>query len=150
MWTFRQSDGFLLDPSGKVAGQGYSGHGAGIDDPQDQNVPDVGPIPAGNWTIGAPIDSPSHGPFAMPLTPLPGTNTFGRTYFFIHGDEVANPGLKLASLGCIVLPRLQRQAVWNSGDRQLVVISGLAVEPTPPAQQQNVVSQPIQQQTEQS
>ncbi|MGF6922638.1 hypothetical protein OKW41_007926 [Paraburkholderia sp. UCT70] len=56
----------------------------------------------------------------MPLTPNPGTHTFGRDTFFMHGDSKSHPGS--ASNGCIVIvDRAVRERVWSSGDRQLRV-----------------------------
>jgi hypothetical protein len=52
--------------------------------------------------------------------PDPGTETFGRGEFRIHGDSIAHPGT--ASHGCIILPRAVRDAIWRSGDRALEVV----------------------------
>jgi hypothetical protein len=43
-WTYKQSTG-ELDHNGAAIGAGYSGHGAGLNNPAMQNVHDVGPIP---------------------------------------------------------------------------------------------------------
>lgn len=124
MWTYRQSTGVLSPQSGTVTTvepmQGYSGAPAGKNNPAMQNVPNVGPIPQGNYTISAPYNSPDHGPFAMPLIPDPANEMFGRAGFLMHGDNIEHPGC--ASEGCIIMPRDVREAVWNSGDRGLVVI----------------------------
>ena len=37
---------------GKDLGTGYSGHGEGVNNPAKEDVKNVGPIPAGNWTVG--------------------------------------------------------------------------------------------------
>ncbi|MGF6481227.1 hypothetical protein QFZ91_003390 [Paraburkholderia sp. JPY419] len=56
----------------------------------------------------------------MPLTPDPGTETFGSNAFFIHGDSKSHPGN--ASNGCIVISnRAVRERIWSSGDHQLRV-----------------------------
>lgn len=122
-WVYAQSSGILADPSGAPRGIGYSGHGEGVNETDYQNVPDVGPIPEGSWHISEPIDTESHGPFVLPLSPLAGTETFGRSGFLIHGDEVEAPGQRLASRGCIILPRAVREAIWSSPDHTLEVIS---------------------------
>ena len=90
----------------------------GRNNPEKENVRNVGPIPRGYYTIEEPR-SRSGKPFFMPLTPNPGTNTFGRNAFQIHGDnENGN-----ASTGCIVIsPRSLREEIWNSGDRLLRVV----------------------------
>ncbi|MBV8593423.1 MAG: DUF2778 domain-containing protein [Caulobacteraceae bacterium] len=123
MWTYLRTTGELRH-DGTLVGHGYSGHGDGLNDPAMEGVPDIGPIPAGAWTIGAPLDPPDHlGPLAMPLTPAPHTNTFGRSAFFMHGDNAA--GDQSASHGCIIMNRLIREAVHTAaqaGDNTLSVL----------------------------
>jgi len=120
-WNYNQSNGYLSH-RGMLVGQGYSGHGNGVNNPAMQNVPNVGPIPQGEWTIGAVIEQhPTLGEIVLPLLPAEGTETFGRSGFFMHGDEIDAPGEDLASHGCIVMPRNVREAVAYSGDETLVV-----------------------------
>jgi hypothetical protein len=50
-WSYSQSTAALfLD--GALIGAGYSGNSAGLNNPDLQNDPDVGPIPQGSYTIG--------------------------------------------------------------------------------------------------
>jgi hypothetical protein len=57
-WTYAQKSG-ELQQDGKPAATGYSGAGAGKNNPAMQNLHDVGPIPQGDWKIaGPPIDTP--------------------------------------------------------------------------------------------
>lgn len=121
MWTYKQSTGELSDAGGFIVATGYSGHGDGVNNPAMQDVPNVGPIPQGLWSMGAPADSPSHGPFAIPLAPHADTETFGRSGFLMHGDEVAHAGEQLASLGCVIMPPDARHQAWDSGDHVLKV-----------------------------
>jgi hypothetical protein len=107
---------------GAVAGYGYSGHGEGVNNPALESVPNVGPIPAGRWTIGAAEDNSRLGPVAMPLTPVDTDATFGRGGFFIHGDSVEFAGQEEASHGCIILARDVRELIAASGDTDLAVI----------------------------
>jgi hypothetical protein len=119
VWTYRQKTGELLQ-DGVVKGAGYAGHGEGKNNPALEHVHDVGPISRGNWSIvGPPDETSGHGPYVLGLEPFPGTNTFGRGGFLIHGDSVSKPGT--ASLGCICLPRVVRVRIWESGDHGLVV-----------------------------
>lgn len=105
--------------NGVTAGHGYSGHGEGLNNPSMCNVHNVGPLPQGNYTIGQPRDDEEVGKFAMPLTPSPDNTMFGRSEFFIHGD---NPKLNhTASDGCIILIRPLREAIASSGDTELLV-----------------------------
>ena len=124
MWTYIQASGKLLDPTDKQEAKGYSGHGDGVNNPAMQEDADVGPIPCGQYTIGKAQDTTTHGPCVLSLTPLPGTNDFGRSGFLIHGDEVAHVGQELASLGCIIMPRAVRNLISASTDKTLLVISG--------------------------
>ena len=120
-WRYEQSTG-QLSLDGAVIGVGYSGHGAGLDNPALEGDRGVGPIPCGTWTVGDPKDPPDHlGPFAMPLTPDEATDTLGRSGFFIHGD---NPAMDhTASDGCIILGRVIRTQIAASADRQLEVVA---------------------------
>jgi len=121
MWTYEQSTGNLTDPQGVILGHGYSGNGADLDQPSDQNVPCHGPIPQGEWTIGRFFDDPhGKGPLVAHLTPMAGTETFRRSGFMIHGDNAS--ANHTASEGCIILARALREAIMASNDRILQVI----------------------------
>ncbi len=122
MYVYEQATG-RLSRDGKVIGQGYSGFGAGLNDPASQEIPNVGPIPCGLWQVGAPIDTAEHGPYVLRLTPDPATETFGRSGFLLHGDEIEHAGEHLASHGCIVMGRPARVLLWTSGDHALTVIA---------------------------
>lgn len=120
-WTYAQKSG-ELQQDGKPVATGYSGSGAGKNNPAHQNVPNVGPIPQGDWTIaGPPADTADHGPYVLKLHPAAATETFGRSGFLVHGDSKEHPGC--ASHGCVILPRAVREQVWNSGDRELEVLA---------------------------
>lgn len=123
-WSYEQGSGRLLRDGSKVA-TGYSGAPEGRNDPLKQGVVDVGPIPRGRWAIGAPYFSQTHGPYTLPLTPQPGTETFGRGGFLVHGDSLEHPGN--ASRGCLILPLAVRQQMWREGDHSLEVVEGLSV-----------------------
>lgn len=121
-WQYQQSTGNLTDPNGNQVGQGYSGHGDGLDNPAQQTVHMIGPIPQGNWSIGAFFDDPGgKGPIVAHLMPMAGTDAFGREGFMIHGDNsLAN---HTASEGCIILGHSFRQMIAASPDKSLVVIA---------------------------
>lgn len=93
---------------------GYSGHGIGLNNPALEEEPFVGPIPRGFYTITGPFYSTTHGPYVFKLTPKPGTNTFGRSEFLLHGDKITQPGLKLGSEGCIVAERSARNIIGKN------------------------------------
>ena len=126
MWTYAQKTGNLFE-DGKLVATGYSGGGEGKNDPSMQAVENVGPIPQGSWIIsGPPADTASHGPYVLTLTATNGTKTFGRSGFLMHGDSTAAPGT--ASQGCIIMPRIAREQVWNSGDTDLEVVPEFETE----------------------
>jgi hypothetical protein len=112
------------------AGNGYAGHGQGLNNPGMQNVHDVGPLPQGTYTIGPEHNNPHTGPATMNLTPDPANNMAGRDAFRIHGDNAR--GDQSASNGCIVLPRNARDNINNGGDNTLVVVPGAPPPPAPP------------------
>jgi hypothetical protein len=120
-WTFTQNTGDL-QREGKHVATGYSGAGAGKNNPKMEAVHNVGPIPHGDWKIaGPPVNTTEHGPYVLTLEPATDTTTFGRTGFLMHGDSIESPGC--ASHGCVILPRAVREQVWTSGDRDLEVVA---------------------------
>lgn len=114
---YRQSTGeFWRD--GKLLAIGYSGAGVWRNQPMAQDIWRKGPIPCGWWTLGRRVDTASHGPCVLPLTPDDPAQTLGRSGFLIHGDSRRAPGT--ASQGCIIVPLAVRQALAE-GDRLEVV-----------------------------
>ncbi len=124
-WVYNPRTGAIhqIDSNGNripgTGGDGYSGAPGFRNNPDVEKLPNQGPIPRGNYTINPPINSPNTGPNALPLTPSPGTNTFGRNNFQIHGDN--SRGDQSASTGCIVLGPGIRNQIINSGDNNLRV-----------------------------
>lgn len=119
MWTFEISTGKIAH-AGLNIGRGYSGHGEGRGNPKLCDVPNVGPIPPGKYSIGEAYQHPHLGPLVMNLDPLPGTETFGRSLFRIHGDSLTAPGN--ASHGCICAPPAVRRAINASDDKIMEVL----------------------------
>ncbi|HRH39235.1 MAG TPA: hypothetical protein PK760_12870, partial [Flavobacteriales bacterium] len=55
MWTYEQTSGVLIDPSGKAARTKlYSGFERGKNNPRYEYEKGIGPIPHGEWTITGP------------------------------------------------------------------------------------------------
>lgn len=124
-WTFEITTGKLYNPDGTFAAQGYSGGNCGknpegIDNPADECIKDVGPLPEGLYTFGTPVAHSQLGAFAIPLIPDPSNNMMGRGDFYMHGDT-AVPGD--ASEGCIIMPPDTRHACAGSADNQLTVVA---------------------------
>ena len=112
----------MSDAAGAVVcSSGYSGCDPGKNDPAYQTIPDVGPIPQGDYEIGSPENTEEHGPFVLPLTHNENNVMWGRSGFLIHGDSIEHPGQ--ASKGCIILPRAVREQIAASGDNLLRVIA---------------------------
>ena len=122
-WTYKQASGELWHGDPEPVAVGYSGaEPLGKNNPDAQDIPCVGPIPQGNYTItGPPENTTSHGPFVLQLVPDPANEMFGRSGFLMHGDSIEHPGQ--ASEGCIIMPFNVRQRVWNSSDRDLIVVA---------------------------
>ena len=116
-WIYSQTTGDLTR-DGQLIASGYSGAGAGRNNPAEQAVPNVGPIPQGRYRIGPAFEAPVQGPCTMPLTP-DGHHALGRFGFLIHGDNAAHD----ASTGCIILPPEAREQIAASPDRELEVVA---------------------------
>jgi hypothetical protein len=58
-WQYQQSTGQLSHNNIPIA-SGYSGHDNGVNNPDLQNVHNVGPIPQGSYIICDPMDPPDH------------------------------------------------------------------------------------------
>jgi hypothetical protein len=122
--TYYQKTGVFMLASNNIvpaaAFNGYAGNGKGLNNPEAEQQIRVGPLHCGFYDIGEPYDHPRLGPSVMALTawrPL-----WGRSAFRIHGDN--GKGDKSASEGCIVLNRMQRDMIANSGVRILAVVHG--------------------------
>ena len=121
MWIYEQTSGKLFRDC-IVVGVGYSGFGEDKNQPNDESVKDLGPIPHGKYSIGPPecVGAPGpHGPFVLRLTPDPSNAMFGRDGFLIHGDSREHQGS--ASHGCIIMNRDVRNLIAASGDSELSV-----------------------------
>ena len=120
MWIYHQIDGTILAPDGKLMAIGYAGAGAGKNNPAMQQEHAVGPLPRGLYTMQPPVDTSTHGPYVIWLTPDSRNEMYGRGDFGIHGESLEHPGR--ASLGCIIAPNFCRHRMWESGDHVVAVI----------------------------
>jgi len=120
MWSYRQSTGELISPKGIVVATGYSGAPDAKNNPAMESFHNVGPIPRGRYTISAPVDTVTHGPYVLPLQPDVGNEMYGRLGFLIHGDSKVEPGS--ASEGCMIMPEAARKQIWLSNDHLVEVV----------------------------
>jgi RHS repeat-associated protein len=117
LWHFpERSEG--PEGAAEFMGEGFSGGGEGLNDPLYQLEENVGPILEGTWAIGRlQTNWTNRGtelPFSMRLRPEPGTDTFGRGGFIIHGGTTSE--------GCPIFDRPTRKQIGNSGDKRLRVV----------------------------
>ena len=119
-WIYQQRTG-IFEHDGVYVATGYSGQGAGKNNPELQGEVNLGPIPQGFYLIGRPFDSQRTGPHVMQLVPQ-GHDALGRTDLQVHGDSRESPGA--ASTGCIVLARHIREQIAEARDNLLEVVSG--------------------------
>ena len=124
--TYSQSLGTLVivDRDGKetlLATGCWAGIGQGKNNPDMQHVSNTGPLPRGWYTIGDPEDA-STGPYSLRLTPVPGTDMFGRSHFLIHGAAKDPAQRGNESHGCIIAPRAVRVSIHERGIKYLQVV----------------------------
>jgi hypothetical protein len=121
-WVYQQSTGRLTF-NGAFVATGYAGHNSngqlGRNNPALDNVPDIGPLPRGRYTIGSAFNNPPTGPLSMRLAPDPSNSMHGRSDFLIHGDDAQHD----ASRGCIIMAHEVRVQIAASPDRSLDVIA---------------------------
>ena len=117
MWLYSQTTGRLTQ-NGALIGVGYAGHPPYVNDPTAQSQHNIGPLPEGLYIIGEAVTN-DLGPLAMPLEPDLANEMYGRSGFFIHGDNPEHPGW--SSNGCIVISHDVRQQISVSPDRALTV-----------------------------
>lgn len=93
---------------------GYSGTGAGRNNPAQQGVPFVGPIPRGTYRVGPPGFLPTSGTPGRLLTPISVQCPSGRdcNSFYIHGDNSQND----ASNGCPIINKGQGRDKIPTGE----------------------------------
>lgn len=124
---FEQATGlFIIDTPLPLRCVGYAGRGSGRNNPDLQSVRSVGPLPVGTYEVGAPFSHPRLGVLSFPLKPFPGQAMFGRSGFYIHGDNAAGD----ASRGCIILPRWMRQQIATQSVKELRVVRLLPMQET--------------------
>jgi len=134
MWRFvrkQGQDGDVLRDDVFI-GHAYSGYddgdgipelGEGKNDPTKERLRGIGPVPRGRYRMSRPFFHETAGPYVIRLTPLEGTETYGRSGFLVHGDSVRLPGS--VSHGCIVAHRAIRVLMGEAveeGDDILEVV----------------------------
>jgi len=106
--NYSQSTGVLSKDDGTIIAAGWSGRGAGKNNPDMENVSNTGPLPKGIYNVGAWEKTHGHlGPIVASLTQTQG-DAFGRSAFYIHGPAMDPKTYGQESMGCIVIPRSGR------------------------------------------
>jgi hypothetical protein len=122
-WEYSIKNHEMRKPNGSIfipARLCYSGRGKYKNEPSATWRHNVGPIPEGYYEIGHIYDSAHTGIGTITLTPVFGTNTYGRSGFKIHGDSKKHPGD--ASEGCIICgSAMNRHAIKASHVEFLLV-----------------------------
>lgn len=77
----------------------YAGAPGFVNDPSAEHLRSKGPLPRGFYRI-VEADHPRFASPALKLYPLPETEMYGRSGFWIHGDN--HLGNRSASSGCII------------------------------------------------
>lgn len=101
-------------------GRGYSGHPPYVNKAEAEGLVAAGPIPRGSYRLVGPFNHVRLGPVCFFLDPAKSNVMFGRSGFFIHGDNAM--GNQTASHGCIILSRAVRDKIAAMPVRQLVVV----------------------------
>jgi Protein of unknown function (DUF2778) len=110
--VFNISNGLIHLDDGTELGTAYSGNGPSMNNPNDVSVKNHGPIPPGLYSIGRPVNFIGGvGQLALPLEPDKINVMYGRSGFFIHGDN--SKFNHSASDGCIITARSVREFISN-------------------------------------
>lgn len=140
-WTWEQISGRCYDSTGALVGVGYSGgecglHPDAVNNPAQESMENVGPLPAGIYSRGTLIEHhPRLGRNVIPLIPDAVTRAkiigYGRgpDTFYWHGDDVNKPGQRAASDGCLISAPDVRLAWYNGPDPDLQVVAKLPILP---------------------
>lgn len=114
--VYEQATGKLSFQEGgkiRLLGYGYAGKHPHINQTSAEALASRGPLPRGSYRVLPPVSHARLGPVTMFLSPFPTNNMFGRSGFYIHGDnQHAN---RTASSGCIVLAKPIRLAIAALG-----------------------------------
>jgi hypothetical protein len=122
MHVYHIRSGEWFTPEGTLLAICHSGHGVAMNDPARCSERNVGPIPPGFYDLGPAYHHPKTGPISMRLTPHPGTNTFGRSGFLVHGPN-STPDPADDSEGCPIMTRGPRALLALSTDRVVEVVA---------------------------
>jgi len=118
-WIYRRSTGSLFRNGLPVSeAQCYSGAPGHINDARSEAFVGKGPIPIGVYWCLAPRRHPTLGPIAIPLDPAGSNEMFGRSGFYVHGDNVKQD--RSASQGCVICNATTR-AKFMKGDLFVVL-----------------------------
>eukprot|EP01017_Pseudomicrothorax_dubius_P001677 TRINITY_DN0_c602_g1_i3.p2 TRINITY_DN0_c602_g1~~TRINITY_DN0_c602_g1_i3.p2 ORF type:complete len:143 (+),score=35.86 TRINITY_DN0_c602_g1_i3:44-472(+) len=117
-FTYGNGKGQFYNGRTKKTSSAYSGDQAHYNKQQFQNLRAKGPLPVGKWQVIASYARHPHlGTYAHHLGPVAVAKQYGRSGFFIHGDNRRNN--HTASQGCIIVDNESRMNV-KKGDIVIV------------------------------
>lgn len=119
-YSYSQKSGVLRLNGLVFSSGGWAGQGVGMNNPEMQEVHNIGPLPRGLYIIGRAHTHPKLGPVVMDLTPDAANRMFGRADFRIHGAAFKHP--ELSSHGCIIQPKDVRIRI-DMGDERLLEVT---------------------------
>jgi hypothetical protein len=124
-WTFETSTGGFYQPDSSLIAHGYSGGNCGKNPEWVNNSESEqnhgATIPQGLYHRGVLVPHSQLGVDAIQLVPDQSTVLYGRSGFYVHGDN--QDCNKSASEGCIILPHDIRMQFLSSNDADLEVVA---------------------------
>eukprot|EP01017_Pseudomicrothorax_dubius_P026942 TRINITY_DN304_c0_g1_i6.p1 TRINITY_DN304_c0_g1~~TRINITY_DN304_c0_g1_i6.p1 ORF type:complete len:146 (+),score=42.75 TRINITY_DN304_c0_g1_i6:3-440(+) len=121
VFSYRGGKGSFYNARNKKTYSAYSGDQAHYNKEQFQNLRAKGPIPVGKWKVVQSFARhPNLGTLAHWIEPVAVPNRYGRSEFFVHGDNSRNN--HTASAGCIIVDNDARAAI-KQGDFVLVKLA---------------------------
>jgi|SRR6185437_15169662 len=132
MFTFGIKEG-KLDCNGVYLADALSGAYGYADNPADESLKALGPLPEGFYTMRPAVDSPTLGKIAIELVPDAANQEYGRGGFWIHGYPLNPQDHDTGSHGCIETNPSARAFInvrIGRGDNRLEVVASLAAVPS--------------------
>ena len=119
MWVYESSSGSTFRPDGTLLCVAYSGHGDGLNNPAMQAIPNIGPIPTGEYTLSPFFTHPRLGKLVARFMPKSDNDECHRSGIDLHGDNQYRD--HTGSEGCVVMDEPYRLEISQSLDTDWLV-----------------------------